>query len=198
MKINILICVFSIILIGCRTLPHNARTVTPEALKELSKSIPQYFPENFPGFEALIVFERFGGDLIIAQQWLIDDGIYSIRRTMAPINVRYILGPHFHGFFLLYGIWYIYHPGFGCYELSLLRRLDIIEHRGINMEEHGPHVWNIIDGVVIDVHLARQNMETFLDTVIVKNYTWIDHSIIAHYSTEKLCLEQNQLRITHD
>jgi hypothetical protein len=43
------------------------------------------------------------------------------------------------------------------------------------MEQNGPHVWNIINGAVIDISWARQNMGTFLDTVVVENDTWNDY-----------------------
>jgi hypothetical protein len=36
------------------------------------------------------------------------------------------------------------------------------------MKKNGPHVWNIVNRVVIDISWARQNMKTFLDTVIIE------------------------------
>jgi hypothetical protein len=122
-----------------------------------------------------VFFKKFGGDIVIAQQGFIEDGIYSVNKTTAPVDLAELAGPNAHGIFSWQGILYLYYAGFGCYELSLVRQLEIIEHRGINMEQNGPHVWNIINGAVIDISWARQNMETFLDTVVVENDTWNDY-----------------------
>lgn len=169
MRLNGIICFFIIMVIGCSTLPNRTGVPTPQELKKLAESLPPYSPDRDCGFEALSVFEKYGGDIVIAQQGFIEDGIYSVNKTIVPSDLAELLGPNAHGIFSWWGVWYIYYAGFGCYELSLVRKLEIIEHRGINMEQNGPHVWNIINGVVVDISWARQNMDTFLDTVIVKN-----------------------------
>jgi hypothetical protein len=169
MKKNGIICILAIIMIGCSTLLNKTDVPTPKELKELAKNLPPYSSDRDCGFEALSIFEKFGGDLVIAQQGFIEDGIYSVNKTTIPSDLAELLSPDAHGIFSWWGVWYIYYAGFGCYELTLVRRLEIIEHRGINMEQNGPHVWNIINGVIIDISWARQNMETFFDTVIVEN-----------------------------
>ena len=146
---------------------------TPQELKELTENLPPYSEERDCGFEALNVFEKFGGNIIFAQQGFEEDdfydGIYSVEKTTLPSDLSELVGP---GIFFWWGATYIYYDGFGCYELSLIERLDIIEHRGVNMAKNGPHVWNIINGIVIDISWARQNMRTFNNTVIVNNYIW--------------------------
>jgi hypothetical protein len=172
MRINNIIRVLVIIMTGCSASPNKTGVPTPQELKAIAESLPPYSPERDCGFEALSVFEKFGGDILIAQQGFIEDGIYSVKKTIVPADLADLAGPNAHGIFSWWKVWYIYYAGFGCYELSQVRKLEVIEHRGINMEQNGPHVWNIINGVVIDISWARQNMEVFLDTVIVESYVW--------------------------
>jgi hypothetical protein len=167
MKIKSIILILIIMSVGCKTLPNKTGVPTPQELKELAESFPPYSAERDCGFEALSVFEKFGGELVIAQQGFIDDGIYSVKKTIVPSDLAELVGPNAHGIFSWWGAWYIYYAGFGCYEISSVRKLDIIQHHGINMEKNGPHIWNIISGVVIDISWARQNMKTFLDAVII-------------------------------
>ncbi|MDR1349035.1 MAG: hypothetical protein LBJ63_11540 [Prevotellaceae bacterium] len=155
-------------MIGCGTLSNKTGVPSPQELKELAENLPPYSQERDCGFEALSVFEKFGGDIVIAQQGFIDDGIYSVNKTIVPSDLEELVGSNAHGIFSWWDVWYIYYAGFGCYELSLVKDVRIIEHRGISMEQNGPHVWNIINGAVIDISWARQNMETFLKTVIIK------------------------------
>jgi hypothetical protein len=162
------ICISFMVMTGCGTLPNKSGVPVPQELKKLAEGLPPYSQERDCGFEALSVFEKFGGDIVIAQQGFIDDGIYSVNKTIVPADLAELVGPSAHGIFSWKGVWYIYYAGFGCYELSPVRKLKIIEHRGINMKQNGPHVWNIINGVVIDISWSRQNMETFLDTVITQ------------------------------
>ena len=168
MKTNGIICILTIIMLACS--PPKTGVPTPQELKGLAASLPAYSQERDCGFEALSVFEKFGGDIVIAQQGFIEDGIYSVKKSKTPADLAELLGRNAHGIFLWHGIWYIYYAGFGCYKLSLIKQAEIIEHRGINMKQNGPHVWNIINGTVIDISWARQNMETFLDTVIVRDF----------------------------
>ena len=163
-------------IISCSTLPSKTGASTPQELKELAESLPPYSPERDCGFEALNVFEKFGGDIVIAQQGFIDDGIYSVKKTIMPTDLAELVGPNAHRIFSWWGVWYLYYAGFGCYKLSLVKNLEIIEHRGINMKQNGPHIWNIINEVVIDISWAYQNIETFFETVIVKNYGWNEFS----------------------
>ncbi|MDR2028493.1 MAG: hypothetical protein LBP93_03015, partial [Treponema sp.] len=151
MRANGIICVLIIMAAGCGTLPNKPGVPMPQELKGLAESLPPYSPERDCGFEALSVFEKFGGDIVIAQQGFIEDGIYSVNKTTVPADLAELVGLDAHGIFSWQGILYLYYAGFGCYELSLLRQLEIIEHRGINMEQNGPHVWNIINGEVIDI-----------------------------------------------
>jgi hypothetical protein len=153
--------------IGCGTTPSKTGVPTPQELKKLAESLPAYSAERDCGFEALSVFERFGGEIVIAQQGFIDDGIYSVNKTAVPSDLDELHGTNAHGIFSWKGIRYVYYAGFGCYELTLVKKLVITEHRDINMEQNGPHVWNILNGVVIDISWARQNMRTFLETVII-------------------------------
>ena len=153
--------------------PHELKEPTPHELKELALSLPPYSTDRDCGFEALSVFERFGGDLVVAQQGFTPDGIYTVRKTDAPRS--WLNDPrsnNWHGFLKWNNILYIYYHGFGCFEVINIKPINIIEHRGVNMAQNGPHVWNIINGIVIDISWARQNMDTFLETVIITDYIW--------------------------
>jgi hypothetical protein len=167
MKAKATFCVLIIVMIGCSTLLNKTGIQTPKELKKIAENLPPYSAERDCGFEALSVFENFGGEIVVSQQGFIADGIYSVNKTIVPSDLAELVGQNAHGIFSWWGIWYIYYAGFGCYELSLVKELEIIEHRGINMEQNGPHIWNIINEVIIDISWARQNMETFLDTVII-------------------------------
>jgi hypothetical protein len=172
MRTKGIIYILIIMMVGCSTLPNKSGDPISQDLKGLAESLPPYSQERDCGFEALSVFEKFGGDIVIAQQGFIRDGIYSVNKTKVPTDLAELVGPDAHGIFSWQGILYLYYAGFGCYELSLVRQLEIIEHRGIDMKQNGPHVWNIINGIIIDISWARQNMKTFLDTVIVENDVW--------------------------
>jgi hypothetical protein len=146
-----------------------AQTVpSPQELKQLAESLPPYSEQRDCGFEALNVFEKFGGNIVVAQN-PIPDGIYSVKKVVVPKDLAEATGPNWYGFCIWNNVLYLYYTGFGCYEINLVKRTDITHHRGIIMEQNGPHVWNIINGIVIDISWARQNIETFLDTVIVKS-----------------------------
>jgi hypothetical protein len=148
----------------------NTNIPSPQELKVLAETLPPYQSTLDCGFEAIRVFEEFGGDLVIAQQIGIDfvpDGIYHIKRTVIPTDMyEAINGVLQKGWYIWNGIIYLSYPQYGFYELSLKRQVDIETHRGINMQQNGAHVWNIINNVVIDISWARQIMGTFLETVI--------------------------------
>jgi hypothetical protein len=150
---------------------HSDATIpSPQQLKTLAENLPPYQSNLDCGFEAIRVFEEFGGDLVIAQQIGIDfvpDGIYAIKRAVIPTDMFDILnGILQKGWYIWGGTIYLSYPQYGFYEVSLKRQVDIETHRGVNMRQNGAHVWNIIDGVVIDISWARQIMNTFLETVI--------------------------------
>jgi hypothetical protein len=122
-----------------------AQTVpTPQELKQLAEGLPPYSEQRDCGFEAVSVFEKFGGYIVVAQN-PIPDGIYFIKKVIVPEDLAEIAGPNWHGFCIWNDIVYIYYAGFGCYEINLVKGMDIIQHRGINMKQNGPHVWNIIN-----------------------------------------------------
>ena len=83
---------------------------TPQELKELAVNLPPYSAERDCGFEALSVFEEFGGNIIIAQQGFEDDGfydgIYSVEKTTVPSDLSELVGPNAHGIFIWWGITY--------------------------------------------------------------------------------------------
>jgi hypothetical protein len=145
---------------------------SPQQLKLLAETLPPYQSNLDCGFEAIRVFEEFGGDLVIAQQTGIDfvpNGIYEIKRTVIPSDMYEILsGVLQKGWYIWYGKIYLSYPQYGFYELSLKRQVDIQTHRSVNMQKNGAHVWNIINNVVIDISWARQHLDTFLETVIVE------------------------------
>jgi plasmid stabilization system protein ParE len=138
---------------------------SPQQLKALAETLPPYSAERDCGFEALNVFEKFGGYIVVAQN-PIPNGIYSVKKVDVPPDLAVAAGPDWHGFCIWNHVTYLYYVGFGCYEITLIENANITEHRGINMRQNGAHVWNIINGVVIDISWARQIMDTFLETVI--------------------------------
>jgi hypothetical protein len=175
-----IICILTVLMSCCtfpdETIVSTPGVPTPQELFELAKNLPPYSEEKDCGFEALSVFEAFGGDLVFAQQGdEVYDGIYSVEKTIVPQDLAEEVGSKAHGIYIWKDKMYIYFAGFGCYELSLQRRLIITEHRGVNMKKNGAHVWNIINGVVIDISWARQNMRKFQKTVIVKNDMYKDY-----------------------
>jgi antitoxin (DNA-binding transcriptional repressor) of toxin-antitoxin stability system len=149
---------------------------SPQQLKRLAETLPPYESNLDCGFEAIRVFEEFGGELVIAQQTGIDfvpDGIYKIKRTVIPSDMYELLsGILQKGWYIWYGKIYLSYPQYGFYEVSLKRQVDIQTHRSVNMQKNGAHVWNIINNVVIDISWARQHLDTFLETVIVEGETY--------------------------
>jgi len=159
----------------------------PERLKRLADELPPYSKFQDCGYEALSVYQQFGGSFVVAQQQKVFDftadvvdGIYGIKGSASSSvsrGIKRALGKEEgcppHDIYCWHGNFYIYYKGLGCYKFVLEKELEIEEHAGINMKRNGPHVWNIINGVVVDVSWARlwerQKRKVFNQSVIVKN-----------------------------
>jgi hypothetical protein len=55
----------------------------------------------------------------------------------------------------------ICHPQIGVFALELTREHTVITHFGINMIQNGPHVWNELNGQIIDVCWADVHNTSF-------------------------------------
>jgi uncharacterized protein (DUF2141 family) len=159
----------------------NSNTTTNlsvQSLQQLANDLVPYSLNFDCGFEAVSVWKKFGGSIVIAQN-PVPDGIYDLKRMPGEFEVAVVNSangsggqlPHgFLGPWEWNGIKYDYLlslPGLGMYELIPIEITNITTHRGIDMKNNGPHVWNIINDLVIDISWARQIPDTFLNSVFV-------------------------------
>jgi len=157
---------------------------------EVAKSIKYYdnLPNHFIGENeiegqcgdyAVLFALRTGANLVIQQNESVGvkNGIYRLVQIPEDFQnaVQNILIEHFgenyrSGFFGPWswdGIDYhrlICHPQIGVFYIDLIEEKTIETHFGINMEENGPHVWNELNGLIIDITWADVWNMPFFET----------------------------------
>jgi archaellum component FlaF (FlaF/FlaG flagellin family) len=143
----------------------------------VAKSIKYYdnLPNNYIGEDeiegqcgdyAVIFALKTGANIVIQQNETVGvkNGIYRLVHISEDFQnaVQNILVENFgenyrsgfYGPWIWNGIDYyrlICHPQIGIFHLELIEEKTIITHFGINMQQNGPHVWNELNGIIIDV-----------------------------------------------
>ena len=74
----------------------------------------------------------------------------EIKRRLVPNHRSGLIGPWDSSYFPII----IYHPKIGFYSLELIERKTVKTHFGYNMINSSQHVWNELNGVIIDVCYA--------------------------------------------
>ena len=118
------------------------------------------------GDYAVIFALKTGANIVIQQNEIVGvkNGIYKLVHISEDFQnaVQNILVENFgenyrsgfYGPWIWNGIDYyrlVCHPQIGIIYLELIEEKTIITHFGINMQQNGPHVWNELNGIMIDV-----------------------------------------------
>ena len=146
------------------------------------ENLPNYYIgeieiEGQCGDYAVMLALKTGANLVIQQNETvgIKNGIYRLVQISEDFQnaVQNILienlGQNYRSGF--YGPWVwdeidyyrlICHPQIGIFYLELIDEKTIRTHFGINMQQNGPHVWNELNGIIIDACWADvHNMQFF-------------------------------------
>ena len=145
-------------------------------------NMPNYYVgeneiEGQCGDYAVLFALETGANIIVQQNGSVGvkNGIYRLKRIPQGLEeavqnqLKSALGVNYRsGFFGPY-TWdrvnynrLICHPQIGIFYLELIREYTVITHFGINMQQNGAHVWNELNGIIIDACWADvHNMPFF-------------------------------------
>jgi len=125
---------------------------------------PDHFPaqnkiEGQCGDYAILFALTTGASLVIQNQtsdfvnYILPDGIYKIKERFLPEESFLALNLQYSGFYSWNGVMFHFHPVLGAYTIELVEEKKVVSHFGVDMTSSSPiqtHVWNELNGVVID------------------------------------------------
>jgi hypothetical protein len=145
--------------------------------KKVARSIKYYdnLPNYYTGkneFEgncgdyAILFALKTGANLVIQnqeQQYNIPNGIYKITGRVSKEledEIKFRISKFSKSGWI--GPWWynktwplsLYHPIIGIYSVELIEEKTVKEHFGIDMTYSAPHVWNELNGIIIDISSA--------------------------------------------